>query len=59
MLGIESKVVVITSASSAIGEAIAVQLAERRARLVLAARRAARLADLAARITNGAAKQPA
>ncbi len=53
MPGIESKVVVITGASSGIGEAIAVLLAERGARVVLGARRAARLADLAARITNG------
>lgn len=49
MTGIEGKVVAITGASSGIGEATALLLAERGARLVLGARREDRLADLAAR----------
>lgn len=53
MLGITGKVVAVTGASSGIGEAIAVLLAERGARVVLAARRADHLAGLTARITNG------
>src|ERR1700743_3138887 len=52
MTGIEGKVVAITGASAGIGEAIALHLAGRGARLVLGARRAERLADLAARITG-------
>jgi NADP-dependent 3-hydroxy acid dehydrogenase YdfG len=50
--GIEDKVVVITGASSGIGEATALLLAERGANVVLGARRADRLEALAARITN-------
>ena len=50
MTGIEGKVVAITGASSGIGEATALLLAERGARLVLGARRQDRLAELAARI---------
>ena len=50
MTGIEGKVVAVTGASSGIGEAIALLLAERGARVVLGARRADKLADLAARI---------
>ncbi|MEV0050998.1 SDR family oxidoreductase [Saccharopolyspora shandongensis] len=50
MTGIEGKVVAITGASSGIGEATALLLAERGARLVLGARRSERLADLVARI---------
>ena len=50
MSGIDGKVVVITGASSGIGEATAVLLAHRGARLVLGARRSDRLADLVARI---------
>lgn len=46
----EGKVVAITGASSGIGEATALLLAERGARLVLGARRSARLAELVARI---------
>jgi NADP-dependent 3-hydroxy acid dehydrogenase YdfG len=45
-----SPVVLLTGASSGIGEAIAVQLAERGCRVVGLARRAARLASLAARL---------
>jgi NADP-dependent 3-hydroxy acid dehydrogenase YdfG len=50
MSGIEDKVVVITGASSGIGEATALLLAERGAKLVLGACRADRLAALADRI---------
>ncbi|PNE37131.1 SDR family oxidoreductase [Streptomyces noursei] len=50
MSGIQGKVVAITGASSGIGEATALLLAERGARVVLGARRAERLAALAARI---------
>ncbi|ANN18270.1 oxidoreductase [Amycolatopsis orientalis] len=50
MSGIDGKVVAITGAGSGIGEATALLLAERGARLVLGARRSDRLADLAARI---------
>ena len=50
MSGIKDKVVAITGASSGIGEAAALLLAERGARLVLGARRQDRLAELAARI---------
>lgn len=50
MTGVKGKVVAITGASSGIGEATALLLAERGARLVLGARRSDRLADLVARI---------
>jgi NADP-dependent 3-hydroxy acid dehydrogenase YdfG len=50
MSGIENKVVVITGASSGIGEAAALLLAERGARVVLGARGSDRLEALAARI---------
>jgi NADP-dependent 3-hydroxy acid dehydrogenase YdfG len=50
MTEINGKVVAITGASSGIGEATAVLLARRGARLVLGARRSDRLADLVARI---------
>ncbi|MFI9721899.1 SDR family oxidoreductase [Streptomyces sp. NPDC052396] len=54
MSGIDGKVVAITGASSGIGEATALLLAERGARVVLGARRADRLRDLVARIeANG------
>jgi NADP-dependent 3-hydroxy acid dehydrogenase YdfG len=49
-MSIEDKVVAITGASSGIGEATALLLARRGARLVLGARRTDRLADLVARI---------
>jgi NADP-dependent 3-hydroxy acid dehydrogenase YdfG len=52
MSGITSKVVAITGASSGIGEATALLLAERGARVVLGARRTDRLEHLAARITE-------
>ena len=49
MSGIENKVVVITGASSGIGEATALLLAERGAKVVLGARGSDRLKALAAR----------
>ncbi|ELS6682440.1 SDR family oxidoreductase [Salmonella enterica] len=54
MNNIENKVVVITGASSGLGEATALYLAEKGAKLVLSARRKDRLDKLAARIVaNG------
>ncbi len=50
MLDIQGKVVAITGASSGIGEATALRLAEHGARLVLGARRTDRLETLAAKI---------
>ncbi|GGV03770.1 oxidoreductase [Streptomyces filipinensis] len=52
MSGIDGKVVAITGASSGIGEATALLLAGRGARLVLGARRSERLANLVARIES-------
>ena len=52
MSGIEGKVVVITGASSGIGEATALLLAERGAKVVLGARRSGPLEALAARIVT-------
>src|SRR5437867_3315310 len=52
MSGIEDKVVVITGASSGIGEATALLLAERGAKVVLGARGSGRLEALAARIAD-------
>src|SRR5437879_8664895 len=52
MSGIEGKVVVITGASSGIGEATALLLAERGAKVVLGARGADRLKALADRIAG-------
>ena len=52
MAGIEGKVVALTGASGGIGEAVALRLAERGARLVLGARRADRLEALAARVAE-------
>jgi NADP-dependent 3-hydroxy acid dehydrogenase YdfG len=54
MTGIEGKVVAITGASSGIGEATALLLSGRGAKLVLGARRLDRLEALAARITAAA-----
>jgi NADP-dependent 3-hydroxy acid dehydrogenase YdfG len=51
-LGIEDKVVVITGASSGIGEATALLLAERGAKVVLGARGSDRLEAVAARIAD-------
>ncbi|MFF1343989.1 SDR family oxidoreductase [Streptomyces sp. NPDC058290] len=52
MPGIEGKVIAITGASSGIGEATALLLAERGAKVVLGARRPERLQALAARIAQ-------
>jgi NADP-dependent 3-hydroxy acid dehydrogenase YdfG len=52
MSGIEGKVVAVTGASSGIGEATALLLAERGAKLVLGARRPGPLEALAARIAD-------
>lgn len=52
MLGIEGKVVAITGGSSGIGEAAALLLAERGAKVVLGARRPAPLEALCARIAD-------
>src|SRR4051794_23360903 len=52
MSGIKDKVVVITGASSGIGEATALLLAERGTKVVLGARGAERLEALAARIAD-------
>src|ERR1700736_473564 len=51
--GVKDKVVVITGASSGIGEATALLLAERGAKVVLGARGSDRLQALAARIADG------
>ena len=51
MSGIEGKVVAITGASSGIGEATALLLSERRAKVVLGARGSGRLKALAERIS--------
>jgi NADP-dependent 3-hydroxy acid dehydrogenase YdfG len=50
--GVDGKVVIITGASSGIGEATALLLAERGAKVVLGARRSDRLEALAARIAD-------
>jgi NAD(P)-dependent dehydrogenase (short-subunit alcohol dehydrogenase family) len=53
MLGIKDKVVVITGASSGIGEVSALMLAERGAKVVIGARGLDRLEALARRIAEG------
>ena len=52
ILGIEGRVVVITGASSGIGEATALLLAARRMKVVLGARRLDRLQTVVARIVD-------
>ncbi|WP_030824824.1 SDR family oxidoreductase [Streptomyces hygroscopicus] len=52
MSGIEGKVIAVTGASSGIGEATALLLAERGAKVVLGARRSDRIEALAARIAG-------
>src|SRR3978361_2213027 len=52
MTGIQGKVIAITGASSGMGEATALLLAERGAKVVLGARRADRLQALAGRIAH-------
>jgi len=56
MSGIEGKVVVITGASSGIGEATALLLGERGANVVLGARGPDRLAALADRVVRAGGK---
>lgn len=56
MIGIKNKVVAITGASSGIGEATALLLAERGAKVMLGARRADKLADLASRVEAAGGK---
>jgi NADP-dependent 3-hydroxy acid dehydrogenase YdfG len=56
MIGVRDKVVAITGASSGIGEATALLLAERGAKVMLGARRADKLADLATRIEAAGGK---
>jgi NADP-dependent 3-hydroxy acid dehydrogenase YdfG len=58
VLGIEGKVVAITGASSGIGEATALLLAERGAKVVLGARRPERLEALVAASKRPAVKPP-
>jgi NADP-dependent 3-hydroxy acid dehydrogenase YdfG len=52
MTGVEGKIIAITGASSGIGEATARLLADRGARVVLAARRTERLDDIAREICD-------
>ena len=58
MSGTKNKVVAITGASSGIGEATALLLAERGAKVVLGARGPDRLSALADRIVEPAARRP-
>ncbi len=59
MSELKGKVIVITGASSGIGEATAKVLAERGAQVVLGARRSERLVALAAKINAKGAARPA
>ena len=57
-MNLEGSIAVVTGASSGIGEAIALELASRGARLTLTARRMDRLETLSARITGAGGEEP-
>ncbi len=59
MAGTENKVIAITGASSGMGEATALLLAQRGAEFVLGARRTIGLEALVARISDAGVKLPA